>query len=71
MTKKTGLQQTYRLLATEASDGYTNEWIGKVSLLPQEDGEIYLSINVSSEANIVAPARQSVINGFELFIDSI
>lgn len=71
MTQSTNLQHSYSILVTEASDDYTSEWIGKVSLMPQENGDIYVSITFTSKADTnTDTAKQSANNKHRLSIDS-
>jgi hypothetical protein len=72
MTQSTNLQHSYSVLVTEATDDNTTEWIGQVSLMPQENGEIYIRITFNSEADTyTGSARQSATNDHRLSIDSI
>jgi hypothetical protein len=71
MTQTTNLKDSYSVLVTERSDGYTNEWIGKVSLMPQENGEIYISLTFTNKTDTnTDSARQLATNGHGLSIDS-
>jgi hypothetical protein len=72
MTQSTNLQHSYSVLVTEAGDDYTSEWIGKVNLMPQENGDIYISIIFTSETDTNSDsAWQSATNNHRLTIDSI
>jgi len=72
MTQSTNLQHSYSVVVTEARDDYTSEWIGKVSLMPQENGDIYISITFTSEPDTNTDSvNQSANNDHRLSIDSI
>jgi hypothetical protein len=70
MTQLSNIHHTYHVLVTDSSDHRIIKWIGSVSLMPQENGAIYLDISFPAEADISIDSNpQSNNNIHRLSID--